>query len=156
MRRLGLGWLTGFAGRLFLWFWLVLTLMLVANVQLSRHLRSNEELRPAIPQELEELAGLRDHLRRFAERPKDALIHSKSARFLVLFDARSLQPLERRRPRHWRIPELVASDNGVQVLEQGQEGWAVLNQTPFYGESGGQAGECLWRGANCGGFIAAS
>ncbi|ROQ24301.1 ATP-binding protein [Gallaecimonas pentaromativorans] len=119
MRRLGLGWLTGFAGRLFLWFWLVLTLMLVANVQLSRHLRSNEELRPAIPQELEELAGLRDHLRRFAERPKDALIHSKSARFLVLFDARSLQPLERRRPRHWRIPELVASDNGVQVLEQG-------------------------------------
>ncbi|EKE73051.1 sensor histidine kinase [Gallaecimonas xiamenensis] len=120
MKRLGLDWLTGFAGRLFLWFWLVLTLMLVANVQLSRHLRSDEELRPPMPPELEELAELRGHLQRFADRPLLALKRSKVNRFLVLFDPHSLQPLERRRPRHWRIPELVASDSGVQVLEQGE------------------------------------
>ncbi|WP_115720349.1 sensor histidine kinase [Gallaecimonas mangrovi] len=120
MKRFGLDWLTGFAGRLFLWFWLVLTLMLVANLQLSHHLRGSEELRQPFPPELEELGDLRDRLRHFAHLPLDTLEHSKVGRFLVLFEPRSLQPLQQRRPKHWRIPELVASDKGVEVLEQGE------------------------------------
>ncbi|WKE65487.1 ATP-binding protein [Gallaecimonas kandeliae] len=119
MRLPGLGWLTGFAGRLFLWFWLVLTLMLLANVQLSHQLRDREELRPPEPPEMAELAQVRDRLDRFADRPLLALKRTEISRFLMLFDPQSLQPLERRhRPGHWRIPELVASDH-IQVLEQG-------------------------------------
>jgi alanyl-tRNA synthetase len=43
-----------------------------------------------------------------------------------------------------QIVALVRDGEQVQVLEQGEDGWAVLNQTPFYGESGGQVADHGW------------
>lgn len=118
-RRWWLSWLTGFAGRLFLWFWLALTLMLLGNILLSQHLRDEAPLRPATANEQQQLQRLERRLQRFADRPLARLLDSRVSRVLVLFNPTSLQPLNRQRIRHWRIPELVASNDGLQVLEHG-------------------------------------
>ena len=40
-----------------------------------------------------------------------------------------------------QVVALVKDGAAVKTLEKGEEGWAVLNQTPFYAESGGQTGD---------------
>lgn len=138
--------LTGFAGRLFLWFWLSLTLLLLANFLLVRYLNSYPLLDTPTEREAHRLERIQQLLTRFDQHPREALMRSRLSRGLLLYDAESLQPLSKhakhaKHSAHWRLPELVASEQ-VQVLRLSAEEAAA---GPFVINSSNGAMRAVWK-----------
>lgn len=111
--------LTGFAGRLFLWFWLSLTVLLLTNFLLMHYVNSYPLLDTPTPQEVQRLGHMQEILARYDQQPRETIIQSRMSRNLLFYDAHSLQPLSKH-AEHWRLPELVAS-SGPQVLRLSPE-----------------------------------
>ncbi len=98
--------LTGFAGRLFLWFWLSLTLVLVANFFLGRYLEDRAEPRPLSSREQQQF----EHLQRLLDKRDyqniERLRRSRASNELILLDPNDKKPFPDRRL-YWRLRPLV-------------------------------------------------
>jgi len=109
-----LSFFSGFTGRLFLWFWLSLTLLLVANFFLGRYLESHDELHQPSTEQISALKKYQRSLKRYADRPSERLLRGRSRHGLAFYDPITREPLERNRM-HWHLAEL-ASKNTLHTL----------------------------------------
>ncbi|WP_232301172.1 ATP-binding protein [Gilvimarinus agarilyticus] len=111
--------LSGFTGRLFLWFWLSLTLLLMANFFLGRYLEQHDELHEPSEQQLIELKKHQRSLQRYADRPSERLLKGRKRHGMAFYDPATRAPLERDRL-HWRLAELADKDSlHTLALERG-------------------------------------
>ncbi|HEY7885840.1 MAG TPA: ATP-binding protein [Cellvibrionaceae bacterium] len=110
---------TGFTGRLFLWFWLSLSVLLLINFLLAHYVNNYPVLTQPNADEVEFIARIESAINRFEGNTRDELKESRVGRWLVLYDESSLQPVDRRAD-HWRLPELVAAKQ-VSVLRLSPE-----------------------------------
>lgn len=101
--------LSGFTGRLFLWFWLSLTLLLVANFFLGRYLEQHDELHQPSKHELAALNKQQRSLQRYENRPSERLLKGRNRHGMAFYDPVTRAPLERDRM-HWRLAELADKD----------------------------------------------
>ncbi|MBU2886889.1 HAMP domain-containing protein [Gilvimarinus agarilyticus] len=107
--------IAGFTGRLFLWFWLSFTLLIVANFYLTRYLDHNTEPSPPSAQDLKKLEHISERFAKSDIRPIDRLLRSHLSRNLIIIDPQTGAPLRTQRG-HWRLAPLFES-NQVQVME---------------------------------------
>ncbi|WP_020208422.1 ATP-binding protein [Gilvimarinus chinensis] len=102
--------LTGFAGRLFLWFWLSLTLVLVANFFLGRYLEERIEPRPLLEREKDQFTKLQHLLDKRDYTSIDRLRRSRAGKDLILLDPNDKKPFPDRRL-YWRLRPLLEAPN---------------------------------------------
>ncbi|WP_049721406.1 ATP-binding protein [Gilvimarinus polysaccharolyticus] len=99
----------GFTGRLFLWFWLSLTLLLVANFFLGRYLDQSDELHPPNAEQINALKKYQHLLQRYTSRPSERLLQGRNRHGLTFYDPVTREPLMKDR-QHWRLAELAGQD----------------------------------------------
>ncbi|WP_339614780.1 ATP-binding protein [uncultured Gilvimarinus sp.] len=104
-----LSFFSGFTGRLFLWFWLSLTLLLVANFFLGNYLDRHDELHQPSAQQMKDLHQYQRSLQRYAGRSSERLLKGRNRHGLAFYDPTTLEPIERDRM-HWRLAELASQD----------------------------------------------
>jgi|SRR5690554_8507 len=101
---------SGFAGRLFLWFWLSLTVLLVANFFLGRYLDRFDQLHQPSAQQLAALDKYQRSLQRYSSRSSERLLKGRGRHGLLFYDPVSREPLGKDRL-HWRLTELANQDS---------------------------------------------
>lgn len=123
--------LTGFAGRLFLWFWLALSVLLVANFYLGLYLDDRQEPRALNDYEQKQLARLERALAKRRYDSLESLRHSRLGKSLILIPDNEAKLPERRR--YWRLSPLLEAPE-ISALEF-REGQVALGPIPIITES---------------------
>ncbi|WP_341502342.1 ATP-binding protein [Gallaecimonas sp. GXIMD4217] len=105
-----MNWLKGFTGRIFLWFWLAISLLLVTNNLVLKHLEEKDRPRALLPEERQLVTKLENALPRLTKMDTGELLLSPEGRQLRLYDPQSLRPITRTRSWSWRLSGLVAEE----------------------------------------------
>ncbi|MDO3385181.1 HAMP domain-containing protein [Gilvimarinus sp. SDUM040013] len=107
----------GFAGRLFLWFWLSLTLLIVGNFFASHYFDDRAQLRQPTARDAEKLEMYSRSINSRQPANIHQIMRSRIGHTLIILDPKSGNPIRDQR-RHWRLTPLFDVDQ-VHVMKLG-------------------------------------